>query len=141
MVAERAPREDAVGGERGAAVRVAVADVDERVLVRQRAALAQVAALGTRRIVVPADPPAVRPRIEPVRDEVDLDAFPRQDRSDMDDLVRLVDHAKASYGSVSGEGYPLMTQQYRDLMADTIAKDIPAPFGAVEVRPVMEFMS
>src|SRR5439155_8415468 len=45
--------------------------------------------------------------------------------ADMDDLVHLVDRAKASYGSISGEGYPLMTQQYRDLMYQAIATDIP----------------
>ena len=38
-------REDAVGGERRAAVRVAVADVDDRPAVRQAAALARLAAL------------------------------------------------------------------------------------------------
>jgi len=45
--------------------------------------------------------------------------------ADMDDLVKMVGQAKASYGVTSGEGYPLMVQQYNDMMSEVISKNIP----------------
>jgi raffinose/stachyose/melibiose transport system permease protein len=45
--------------------------------------------------------------------------------ADMNDLVKIVGQAKASYGTTSGEGYPLMVQQYNDMMSAIISKDIP----------------
>jgi raffinose/stachyose/melibiose transport system permease protein len=40
---------------------------------------------------------------------------------DLDDLVKIVDQAKTSYGAVPGQGYPDMFQVYNDMMYDVIA--------------------
>src|SRR6185437_4866897 len=81
--------EHPVGGERGAAVRVAVADVDERAAGRQAAALADLAADRADGVVRPEHAPAVRARVDAVRDDVDGDPLAGEERLD-----RLVEPAR-----------------------------------------------
>src|SRR5438128_12109301 len=60
-----------VGGKRGAAIGVAVANVDD-LAGRQQRPLARLAARIAVVRVAPVDPPAVRPRLDPVRVEGDV---------------------------------------------------------------------
>ena len=69
-------------GERRAAIGPAVADEDERALVRQRAALAAVAADRAQALVAEADAPAVRRRLGEVRAHLELDALALEHRQD-----------------------------------------------------------
>src|SRR5205823_8971567 len=71
VACEAARGEDAVGGERGAVVRVAVAGVDD-LTGRQVAPLARLAALRAGLEVAEADVPAVGPRVDAVRPQLDL---------------------------------------------------------------------
>src|SRR5581483_6629544 len=69
--------EDPLCGEGRATVGVAVADVDDAPF-GEAAALAPVATDLARRFAVPADEPAVGLWIEPVGDQLDLDALARE---------------------------------------------------------------
>jgi hypothetical protein len=74
-------REHAIGGERGAAVGVPVADVDDLARGKQRALArlaADVAVVG----VAPLDPPAVGPRVDAVRVQFDVDSLAFEDGLD-----------------------------------------------------------
>src|SRR5581483_6753652 len=75
------PGEDAVGGERRAAVRLPVADVDDA-SIGQPAALAPIAADVAGRVAVPANAPAFGAGIEPVRDQFEVDLFAGEQRTD-----------------------------------------------------------
>src|SRR5207244_13297110 len=41
---------------------------------------------------------------------------------DMDDLLKIIEAAKISYGTIPGEGYPDMQQVYNDEMFHVIAR-------------------
>ena len=79
--ARPARREDPVGGERGAAVGVAVADVDD-LAGREQGALARLAADVAVVGIAPLDAPAVGPRIDAVRVQLDLRRLPLEDGLD-----------------------------------------------------------
>src|SRR5205085_5489189 len=70
-IGEPIPREDAVSRQRGAAVRVAVTDIDDLAVLRQVFSFARLAAGRTRVLGAEEHPPAVRTRVEPVRPELD----------------------------------------------------------------------
>ena len=54
------------------------------------------------RLVAPEDPPAVRPRVEPVGEQLDLDALARQDR--LDQLVEAArDHERVESSTSSAK--------------------------------------
>src|SRR5262249_9750575 len=73
--------EDALGRERRATIRVAVADVHE-CPVGEAGALAPVAADLARLRARPANSPAVRTRVEAVRAELDFDSLAGKQRAD-----------------------------------------------------------
>src|SRR5256885_1988277 len=75
VVREAGSREDAVRCERRATVRPAVADEDERVSIRQRPALALVAADLADALVAEDHAPPVRPHLGVVRAHLDVYAF------------------------------------------------------------------
>src|SRR5919109_3245392 len=88
IAGEAACCEDAVGRLGRAAVRVAVADVDDLVVARELlhdGALARLAAALAVLAVLPEHPPAVGPRVDPVGVQLDLDPLPLEDR--LDELV------------------------------------------------------
>jgi hypothetical protein len=81
VVSKARDGEDSVRRERGTAIRVAVADVDD-LAGRQRRALAGLAAFIAIVRVPPLDTPAVGPRVDPVRVERDFNAFALEKRAD-----------------------------------------------------------
>src|SRR5919109_5159886 len=88
IAGEAACCEDAVGRLGRAAVRVAVADVDDLVVARELlhdGALARLAAALAVLAVLPEHPPAVGPRVDPVGVQLHLDPLPLEDR--LDELV------------------------------------------------------
>src|SRR5436309_2668930 len=82
IVGEARAREDAVRRERRAAVGPAVADEDERMSIRQRAALALVAAVLADALVVEDHAPSVRPHLGVVRARLDVAALALDHRED-----------------------------------------------------------
>src|SRR5687768_1971099 len=75
MAREAVAGEDTVCGECCAAVGVAVADIDVG-LAGKASTLARLAAGRARRLVAEANAPAVRSRVDAVREHLQLDAFP-----------------------------------------------------------------
>ena len=81
VLGQPGPREDPFRGQGGAAVGVAVADVDER-LRREPGALAPVTAPVARPLAAPEDAPPVGPRVDSVGEQLDLDALAGEQRPD-----------------------------------------------------------
>src|SRR5579859_810530 len=74
--------EDALGSERRAAVGVAVTGVDVGPAAREDSALAGLSAGGAHGLVAPERAPALRPRVEPVREHLECDALALEHRLD-----------------------------------------------------------
>src|SRR6185295_17378555 len=96
--------EDASRSLRDTAIGVAVAHVDERIESREVGALAVLAADIADRLLAEDRAPSLRLRIEPVRDHVELDPLPCENRGD--ELVEAArdDERAAEAGELSETG-------------------------------------